>query len=110
MIFYTDRFIPAEHQACTRGPLIFIRPEYKGDKGLIEHEKVHRKQFFRTFGLHGLFYLLSKKYRLQAEVEAFKEQSKHYADDKSEVFANLLSTNYNLDITKEEALTLLRKE
>lgn len=110
MIFYTNRFIPKQHHACTRGPIIFIRSEFKGDKGLLKYELVHRKQWLRTFCLHSLLYLFADDYRLKAEIEAFREQSKHYPEDRLSRFADLLASNYGLVITVEEALTLLRKE
>ena len=110
MIFYANFGIPKQHQACTRGPIIFIRPEYRGDRGLLEHEKVHRRQFFRTFGLHSLLYLFVEDYRLRAEVEAFREQALHYPDDRMPRFAQLLASNYDLDIYFDEALRALRDE
>lgn len=100
--------IPEQHQAATRGLLIFIRPERKGDNGLLEHEKVHRKQWLRAFGLHSLLYLFVEDYRLVAEVEAFREQAKHYPDDRRPKFAELLASNYGLKITGESALRALR--
>lgn len=110
-VFYTNSnvLIPKRHLAATRGFLIFVRPEHKGDKGLLEHEKVHRRQFIRTFGLHGLLYLFVEDYRLTAEVEAFREQAKHYPDDRMPRFAQLLASNYRIDITEDEALRALRK-
>lgn len=102
--------IPKQHQAATRGPFIFVRPEHKGDKGLIEHEKVHRKQFFRTFGLHGLLYLFVPEYRLAAELEAFAEQAKHYPDDRTLKFAHLIASNYGLKITVAFAHAALLEE
>jgi hypothetical protein len=107
MIFYTDKFVLKGHAGTTRGPFIFIRPEYKDDKGLLEHELVHRKQWLRTLGLHAFFYLLSKKYRFKSEVEAYKEQLKHYKTDKRRLFATLLVEKYDLDITFDEALIAL---
>jgi hypothetical protein len=108
MILYTNRFIPAKHQAATRGPVILIRPEYRNDRGLLEHEKVHRRQWLRTLGLHSLLYLFSEDYRLRAEVEAFREQLKHYPDDRRLKFAQLIAENYGIDITRGEALGLLQ--
>ena len=108
MIFYTNFGVPEQHQAATRGPFIFIRPEHKGDKGLLEHEKVHRKQWLRTLGLHSLLYLFVEDYRLHAEVEAFREQARYYPDDRTSTFARLLATNYKLNITAEGALNILR--
>lgn len=108
LIFYTERFIPEDHKAATRGPVIFINPDYRNDKGLLEHELVHRKQWLRSFGLFSFLYPLSRKYRLKAEVEAFREQAKHYPDDRMPRFAELLASNYDLNITADEALQLLR--
>lgn len=106
-VIYTNNIIPDKFAGQTIGPFIFIRPEYKDDTGLLEHEKVHVRQFWRTLGLFGIPYLLSKKYRLKYELEAYKEQLKYYAQDKKPVFAQHLATKYDLNITVEEALKLL---
>lgn len=106
-VIYTNRFIPAIYAGRTIGPIVLIRPEYKSDTGLLEHEKVHVRQFWRTLGLFGIPYLLSKKYRLKYELEAYKEQLKYYTTDKKALFASHLATKYNLNITQEEALKLL---
>lgn len=109
MIFYTNRFIPERFAACTRGPFIFIRPEYRDDIGLLEHEKTHVKQWYRTLGLHSFLYLFSKNYRLKSEVEAYRQQSKFTEDPHKFIkFAELLSMNYNLPITQPDAYYLLK--
>jgi hypothetical protein len=41
---YTNNFIAKNFAGCTRGPFIFIRPEHKGDKGMLAREKVHVRQ------------------------------------------------------------------
>lgn len=109
MIFYTKRFVPKPHKAYVWWFLIFIHPDYRHDKGLLEHEKVHRKQWLRTIGLHGLLYRFVPEYRLAAEIEAFREQAKHYPDDRMPRFAELIASNYKLKITAENALKLLRE-
>jgi hypothetical protein len=106
-VFYTNKLIPQEYGANAIGPFIFIRPKYIDDTGLLEHEKVHVRQFWSTLGLFGIAYYLSKKYRLKYELEAYKEQLKYYAVDKRPLFAQYLSTKYGLDITQQEALELL---
>lgn len=58
------------------GPVVRIRPAYRDDEGLLQHELIHVRQWWRTLGLHSLLYLCSKKYRLKAEVEAYREQIK----------------------------------
>ena len=107
-VFYTNLFVGANHGAETYGPFIFIRPEHKGKVALLEHEKVHVKQFWRN-PLFGIAYILSKKARLGYEAEAYREQLK-YDPGKEEVFSGFLVNNYNLGITKEEALAALKGE
>ncbi len=106
-VIYINKLIPAKFAAKTIGPIILIRPSHKDDTGLLEHEKVHVRQFWSTLGLFGIPYLLSKKYRLKYELAAYKEQLKYYATDKRSLFAHYLATKYNLNITQEEALKLL---
>lgn len=111
MTFYTDRFIPANSAGCARGPVIFIRPKYRDDIGLLRHEECHVRQWWHTLGLHSILYLVSKAYRLKAEVEAYREQLKHPPANGSEEYrdkyAGFVSTGYGLDITKEQALEML---
>ena len=106
-VIYTNSIIPDKFAGLTLGPIILIRPQYVNDTGLLEHEKVHVRQFWRTLGFFGIRYFLFKKYRLKYELEAYKEQLKYYPTDKRSLFAHYLATKYNLDITQEEALKLL---
>jgi hypothetical protein len=105
MVFYTNWFIPSRFAAMTYGPFIFIRPEKKDDAGLLAHEQTHVRQFKRN-PFFGLAYWLSKKKRLDYEVEAYREQLKH-SRDKADAFALALSTKYGLTITKDEAFVRL---
>lgn len=106
MIFYTNRFVTEGFAGCARGPFIFIRPQYMTDVGLREHEKVHRRQWLRTLGLHSFLYLLVPKYRLASEVEAYKEQLR-YNPGRAELYAVFISTKYKLPIAQDAALRLL---
>lgn len=108
-LFITNDNIPEGSAGCAKAWFIYIRPEYKDDIGLLEHEKVHTKQFWRTLGFHSLLYLCFKSYKLRAEVEAYKTQL-NYAEDKEasrQKFAAFISTKYGLDISEAEALKLL---
>lgn len=109
MIIYINAFIPDEFAGITIGPISFIRPQYKDDSGLKAHEIVHQKQFWRTLGFGvPLWYLLSKKYRLKCELEAYKVQMQDPIRPISAIkAADLLSSRYRLNITFEEALKLL---
>lgn len=99
-VFYTDKFIREGFGGVAKGPLIFIRPKYRDDKGILEHEKVHVRQWWR-----GGQWRMTK---LEREVEAYKEQLKWYPDDRSYMFAEFISTKYGLNVTQQEALELLR--
>lgn len=109
-VFYTDSnlFINRQSAGCARSMFVFIRPKYKNDTGILAHELVHVKQFWKNPLFHGWMYLLSRHYRFNAEVEAYREQIKHYPDDRSEKFAEIISEYYKLDVSKEEALAALK--
>lgn len=106
LTIYTDK-LPDNVAGRTNGFVIRIKPSYRDDAGLLAHELVHVKQWWVTLGLHSLLYLLSDRYKLWAEVQAYKEQAKHYADDRKPQFAGFISSNYGLDVTPEQALKLL---
>lgn len=109
-IFYTNFLVPEGSAGCTRGPFIFIRPEYKGDAGLLAHEKLHVRQgIIGLFVIHAWLYLLSDRYKLWCEVECYKEQAKYCKWDTLPLFALYISRDYGLDISVEDALVLLRK-
>jgi hypothetical protein len=105
MIFYTNWFIPSRFKATTYGPFIFIRPSAKDDAGLLAHEQVHVKQFWRN-PLFGLAYFFSKKARFKYEAEAYRAQLLHYPE-RLDALATILATKYKLNITKEDALRAL---
>lgn len=106
VVFYTDRLVGDGFSGCARGPFIFIRPKARHDLALLEHEKVHVRQFWRTLGMHGLLYRFSRAYRLRAEVEAYRRQLE--IDPTFYVgAAELLTEKYDLGITKRLALELL---
>jgi hypothetical protein len=100
-VFYTDCVIPARFAGTTSGPFVFIRPEFKNDIGLLNHELVHVKQFWKN-PLMSLLYQFSKTYRLRYEAEAYKTQLE-YAPGRLDLFAGFLVSNYNLQITLDQA-------
>lgn len=109
MTIFTHRFIPKGFDGYTVFCFALVRPEFKDDIGLIEHEKTHVNQFWRLPFLHGLLYMLSKRYRLKSELEAFRVQSKFCTEDRTAFFAERLSCAYGLSITKQGAIDLLKK-
>ena len=53
---------------------IVIQPKLRDKGKILEHELIHCKQFYRTFGLNILLKILSHKYRYKNELEAYGEQ------------------------------------
>lgn len=102
LTFYTNKFIPSGSAGCARGPVIFIRPEYREDAGLLAHEEVHRWQWVFTLGLHSFFYLLWDQYRLAVEVIAYRRQIA-VGPLTAEKAAKFLAQKYGLKITESEA-------
>lgn len=107
LTFYV-KSLPPNVGGCANGPVIRILEKYRNDRGIYEHELVHVRQWFRTLGVHSLLYLFSKRYRFLSEVEAYKEQAKHYPDDRRELFAWFISRDYKLNIPATEALAMLK--
>ncbi|MGO4156710.1 hypothetical protein [Cupriavidus sp. YAF13] len=97
--------IPRGFDGFAPGPLILVRPGVS--HALIEHEKVHVRQFWRWCGLMGVLYLASPRWRLRFELEAYREQLRHCEPDAAHHFARMLARHYRLDITQEQAYRLL---
>ena len=110
---YTDANMKENVGGYAKAWFIRIRPRYKDDKGIHAHELKHVEYWWK-YGIIGrLLYKFSKTYRLNEEVECYKEQLKyapatgnpeHYRD----MYAGFIADDYNLDISKEEALLLLK--
>ena len=92
-------------QAISVWPVILVLPDQAGNAGLIEHEMVHYREQAWIAPLWWLRYALSKSFRLEAEVRAYKRQIKVGGISRLTAAAMLL--NYGLDITLEQALQLL---
>lgn len=112
MILYQKWGVSPGAKATTRGPFIFVDPDFKDDPGLVTHEQVHVDQFFRTFGLHPFLYLFSKGYRFRSEAEAYRVQltcypANEYAQ-RLDDYATFLAEHYDLGVTKDDAVKALR--
>ena len=105
MVIYTDRFVSKGFAGSTIWFIILIRPKYRSDVGLLEHERIHVKQFWRTLGLFSILYFINAKYRYKSELEAYKVQLTHSTNRTASAnkFAVFLATKYRLKITQERA-------
>jgi len=108
LLIETRWCIPRGFDGFAPGPLILLRPG--ASAALLAHEKVHVRQFWRTFGLMGPLYLLSRRWRLRFELEAYREQIRHAGPHAARPCARALAHGYRLDITEEDAYRLLVRE
>lgn len=101
---YTFEGIPLGRAAYTVENVIKIQPGLEDDKGLLAHEMTHADQWHEHF-LFNFRYRMFEKFRLRMEVEAYAAQLKEDGNwCKIEEYAGLLSENYNLGITKKDAM------
>lgn len=111
LIFYVRTL---ESYGETRGVIVRIRTSPFYIKDVLGHELTHVRQFYRLPIIHSFLYYFWARYRLKCEVEAYKEQLSYYADAgpyvynrKLIAFAKMLSENYRLNITRDEAEELI---
>lgn len=115
IVWYTNSISDARFGGMANGPLIRIRSKYVIDHGLLEHELTHVKQWWRTLGLHGIFYKLSSKYRFASEIEAYRSQlqttfgSSRPSQTAIDQVVKAIQTKYDLDVSAEEISNLLLK-
>ena len=110
-ISYTDD-MPDNFGGYTRLWFIHIRPKYKDDKGIHEHELLHVAYWWKYGVIGRLLYKFSKKWRLNEEVAAYKEQLKyapaiHNPGYYRDMYAGFIADDYNLDISKGDVLKIL---
>lgn len=104
MIIATN-FVPAGFDAITLWPVILVRPSQRGNIPLIEHELVHYREQAWIAPVWWLRYLLSRKFRLNAEVRAYKKQIELGGITQAQ--AALMLTQYRLGITPAQAFKSL---
>ena len=101
MIVSTN-LIPKGFSAVSLWPIIFVRPEHRNDTALIEHELVHYKEQTWITPVWVLLYLVSRKFRLAAEVRAYTRQIELGGVTQEQAAHALLS--YRLGITYGKAM------
>lgn len=97
--------VPKGFSACSWWPFIFVRPEQRCDSALIEHELVHYREQAWITPVWVALYLVSRKFRLAAEVRAYKRQIALGGVTREQAAHALLS--YRLGITYGKALRVL---
>lgn len=107
MIVKTD-MLPKDFDGFTCWPFIFIRPSKVNNLGLLRHEMIHynEQRWITPYWLAK--YFLSRKFRLDAEVRAYKAQME--CEGIALHAAATMLLKYNLNISIYQALELLEKK
>ena len=104
----STHLIPKGFSACSLWPFIFVRPEHRGDIPLIEHELVHYREQAWITPVWVLLYLVSRRFRLAAEVRAYTRQIELGGVTREKAAHALLS--YRLGITYGKAMQILAQK
>ena len=104
MIISTN-FVPRGFSAFCLWPFIFIRPEHRHELAVIVHELVHYREQAWVTPVWVFLYLVSRKFRLAAEVRAYNRQIEVGGVTREQAAHKLLS--YHLRITFKQAIEIL---
>jgi hypothetical protein len=106
LIFYVNKVQKGKGYVVrgkTIGPVVIIGTSYEKDRGLLEHEIEHVRQFW-THGLfiHSYLYLI-RKYRLWCECMAYYKQwlFSERTEEKKADFRDRIWLFYNLKYSRE---------
>lgn len=101
----STHLIPKGFSAYSLWPFIFVRPEHRSNIALIEHELVHYREQAWIMPVWVLLYLVSRKFRLAAEVRAYTREIEMGVVTREQAAHALLS--YRLGITFGKAMQAL---
>ena len=117
---------------AAQGPFIKILPKYRDDAGLVEHEKLHVRQWYAVlavgvlistlltllvssslwpmyglpFFFHQSLYKLIRPYRRWCEVKAYRKQLATEVYDSNDFAVTALVEKYDLNLSADEAKAL----
>lgn len=132
LIKYTEK-VEGGFGGTAQGPLIKILPKYKGDTGLIEHEKTHVRQWYAALSIwlllcallslvvspvlwplcglaplvHPVLYKLVRPYRQWCEVQAYRKQIAVGGYLSNDFAVTALVEKYGLKLSADKARALL---
>ena len=104
-MFISTNLISRGFSAFCLWPFIFVRPEHCNDNALIEHELVHYREQAWITPVWVFLYLVSRKFRLAAEVRAYNRQIELGGVTREQAAHALLG--YRLGITFKKAMQVL---
>jgi hypothetical protein len=132
IVKYTDDLAEG-FGGSTQGPFIKIRPKYEGDRGLLEHERTHVRQWYVATVLwlsggvaltlllssnwwlispaapflHTMLYQFVRPYRRWCEVRAYRQQIAAGGYPSKEFAVTALVEKYDLELNLDAANALL---
>lgn len=113
LVKYVDKIETKSHSAyvemtgATNGPLIRIKTN--APDHVYQHELEHVRQWYMSLFLHGWIYILCKKYRLWAELSAYRK-SVDAGRSAQDAARSLADEHYGLDLTVADAERLLSEK
>ena len=125
--------LPNGFGGTAQGPLIKMLSKYKGDTGLIEHEKTHVRQWYAALAIwlllcallslvvspvlwplcglaplvHLVLYKLVRPYRQLCEIQAYRKQLATGGYSTGEFAVIALVEKYDLGLSSDQAKALL---
>lgn len=113
-VIFTGRLIGKGFAGRSYGVFIVVRPDYRNDEPLIQHELEHCRQWYRTLGVHGILMKVCSNWRFKREVEAYAVQALWHTEDERNGcigrFSVFISEKYNLDVSYRAARKWLKRE
>lgn len=101
-VIYTRKGLKPWMRGQFLGICIVIDPEFRHDAALLAHERTHEWQALRSWGTYFIRYHLSKQYRYECELEAYREQLRLTPPERRQHalmdFTTSLACFYKLDI------------
>ncbi|MDB5742418.1 MAG: hypothetical protein JWR68_733 [Polaromonas sp.] len=101
----STHLVPKGFSACALWPFILVRPEHRHNDALIAHELVHYREQAWIMPAWVLLYLVSRRFRLAAEVRAYRRQIALGGVTREQAAHALLS--YSLGISYGKAMQAL---
>ena len=110
LVVYVPNELLKHYTGYCLGPIVVLRESASDIDGWEVHELTHVAQFWRTLGLHALFYYINSKYRIDCEKEAYYNQLHHSTNPglTPHTASFTIAMKYGWNFTFEERLELER--
>ncbi len=98
-VIYTEN-IKAKFSGTTQGMIVFIHPEFRGNKEVLEHELMHVQQGYRYGFQSWIFMLRSDKMFVNMEAEAYALHIQN--ENEIPFWADFIKEEYESSASMEE--------